>query len=71
MGYFFGWFVGLVVPVQETFVLQKIFFLTIHYFYSFVPIAKQARQAAVLGHLTLRLCLCLWVYVPLNNIVKV
>jgi hypothetical protein len=37
--------------------LQTIFFLTAHYFNSFVPIAQQAGQAAVLGHLSLSVCL--------------
>jgi hypothetical protein len=35
--------------------LQNIFFLTVHYFNAFVPIAKQAWQAAVLGRLSLLL----------------
>ncbi len=37
----------------------KIFFphRTVHYLYSFVPIAQQAGQAAVLGHLSLSVCL--------------
>ncbi len=38
---------------------QNIFFLTVHYFYYFVPYAQQAGQAAVLGHLSLSVCL--WV----------
>jgi hypothetical protein len=37
--------------------VQNIFVLTIHYLYSFVPIAQQAGQAAVLGRLTLSMCL--------------
>ncbi len=58
---FLGWFVGLVVPVQEISVLplaalvdqvQNIFFLTGDYFNSFVPIAQQAGQAAALGRLS-------------------
>ncbi len=64
MGSFLGGFFGLVVPVQEVLVLplaalvgpvQNIFFITAHYFNSFVPIAqqRQAGQAAVL---------CLWFY---------
>ncbi len=49
---FLGWFLGLVVPEQDIFVLP--FFLTSHYFNSFVPIiAQQAGQAAVLGRLSL------------------
>ncbi len=41
--------------------VQNIFFLTIHlhYFNSFVPIGQQAGQAAVLGRLSLSMCL--WV----------
>jgi hypothetical protein len=63
--------VGLVVPEKEIFCsglaapvgpVQNIFFLTVHYFTSFVPIAQQAGQAAgqapVLGRLSL--CMCLW-----------
>jgi Mg2+/citrate symporter len=59
--------VGVVVPVQEIFCsalaslvgpVQTIFFLTDHYFISFLPIAQQAGQAAVLGRLSL--CMCLW-----------
>jgi hypothetical protein len=38
---------ALVSPVQN------IFFLTAHFYYSFVPIARQAGQAAVLGRLSL------------------
>jgi hypothetical protein len=30
----------------------------LHYFYSYVPIAQQAGQAAVLGRLSLTVCLC-------------
>jgi hypothetical protein len=49
---------GLVVLVQEIFVLpcrpsNKYFFLTVHYFTSFVPIAQQAGQAGVLRSLSL------------------
>jgi hypothetical protein len=33
--------------------VQNIFFLTVHYFNSFVPIAKRAGQAAVQGRLSL------------------
>jgi hypothetical protein len=38
--------------------VQKYFFITIHYFTSFVPIAQQAGQAALLGHPSLNMCLC-------------
>jgi hypothetical protein len=38
--------------------VQIIFFLTIHYFNSFAPIAQQAGQAAVLGRLSLGMYLC-------------
>ena len=53
-GVFHVRFVGLVVPVQEIYVL---FFLTIHYFNFFVPIAQQAGQSAVLGRLSLNVYL--------------
>ncbi len=49
---FFFAFVALVRPVTKYF-----FFLTVHYFMSFFPIAQQAGQAAVLGRLSLSLCL--------------
>jgi hypothetical protein len=39
--------------------VQNNFFLTVHYFNFFVLIAQQARQAAVLGRLSLSMCL--WV----------
>ncbi len=54
------------MPVQEIFALPwllysaqyKIFiFLAVHYFKSFVPITQQAGQAAVLGRLSLSMCL--------------
>ncbi len=35
----------------------NIFFLTVHYFNSYVPMAQQAGQAAVMGHVSLRTCL--------------
>ncbi len=38
--------------------VQKYFFITIHYFTSFVLIAQQAGQAVVLGHQSLNMCLC-------------
>jgi hypothetical protein len=41
---------ALVGPVQ-------IFFLVVHIFNSFVPITQQAGKAAMLGHLSLSLCL--------------
>ncbi len=37
--------------------IQNIFFLAVYYFNAFVPIGQQAGQAAVLGHLSLRMCL--------------
>ncbi len=57
-----GWFVVLVVPVQEIIVCHgcssrprtKRIFLTVHFLSSFVPIAQQAGQAVVLGRLSLR-----------------
>ncbi len=36
--------------------VQNICFLTVHYFSSFVPIVQQAGQAAVLGFLSLSIC---------------
>ena len=42
--------------------VQKIIFLTVHYFNAFVPIAQLAGQAAVLGRLSL--IDCLWVHHP-------
>ncbi len=44
---------ALLGPVQNN------FYLTVHYFNSFVPNAQQAGQAAVLGYLSLRMCLWL------------
>jgi hypothetical protein len=35
----------------------NIFFLPVHYFNSFVPVAQQAGQAAVPGRLSLSMCL--------------
>jgi hypothetical protein len=37
--------------------VQNIFFLTVHYLNSFVPIVQQAGQADVLGRLSLSMCL--------------
>jgi hypothetical protein len=51
---FCPFFAVLVGPVQH------IFFLVVHYFNSFVPIAQQAEQAVVLGRLSLSMCL--WIY---------
>jgi hypothetical protein len=65
-GFYLGWFGGLVVPVQEILFFlgwpsrpstKYIFFLTVHYFNFFVPIAQQAGHAAVLGRLSLSMCL--------------
>jgi hypothetical protein len=65
-GSFLCWFVGLVTPVQEIFVLpwllspvQNIVFLTAHYFTSYGFIAQQAGQAVVPRHLSLNRCLWL------------
>jgi hypothetical protein len=41
---------ALVSPVQNS------FFLTVHYFNTFVPIAQQAGQAVVQGRLSLNMC---------------
>ena len=38
--------------------VQNIFFLAVHYFNPFGPIGQQAGQAAVLGRLSLIVCLC-------------
>jgi hypothetical protein len=52
--------VGSLSLSQEIFVLPlaalvgpKYFFLTVHYFNSFVPVAQQAGQSAMLGRLSL------------------
>ncbi len=37
--------------------VQNNLFLTVHYFNSFVPIVQQAGQAAMLGRLSLIMCL--------------
>ncbi len=37
--------------------VQNIFFLTVHFFNAFEPIAQNAGQAAVLGRLSLSMCL--------------
>jgi hypothetical protein len=37
--------------------VQKNFSPTVHYFNSFVPVAQQAGQAAMLGRLSLSMCL--------------
>jgi hypothetical protein len=50
--YFCSALAALVGPVEN------FIFLTVHYSNSFVPIAQQAGQAAVLGRLSL--CVCLW-----------
>ncbi len=48
--FFMPWLHDKVGPVQN------IFFLTAHYFSALFPIAKQAGQAAVLGRLSLSVC---------------
>ena len=68
MGSFLGWFVGLVVLVQDIFVLPwllllvqyKICFPHCTLFQFFVLIGQQAGQAAELGRLSLSMCL--WVF---------
>jgi hypothetical protein len=47
--------------------VQNIFFLTVHYFNSFVPIARQAGHAAVLGRLSLSMCLWVELLVHVRN----
>ncbi len=44
--------------------VQFFFFLTLHYFNSSIPIAQQARQASVLGRLSLSMCLWTFLYAP-------
>ena len=44
--------------------VQNIFFLTVDYFNYFFPIAQQAGQAAVLGRLSLSICLWLFSSAP-------
>jgi hypothetical protein len=51
--------------------LQNIIFLTVHYLHSFVPIAQQAGQAAVMGRLSLRMCLCVHSLCSLVFLVKI
>ncbi len=73
-GSFLGCFVGLVVPLPEIFVLgcyswpPKYFFLTVHFFSSFVPIAQQAGQAVVSGSLSINVCL--WVNLSYSSLLK-
>jgi hypothetical protein len=43
--------------------VQNIFFLIVQYFNSFVPVAQQAGQAIVPGHLPLNMCLWFTVYI--------
>jgi hypothetical protein len=39
--------------------VQNILFFPVHYFNAFVPIAQQAGQEVVLGHLSLSICIWL------------
>jgi hypothetical protein len=74
-GSFRAWFVGLFMPVQEILVLSLLaalvgttfFFLTVHYFDFYVPIAQQAGQAAMLGRLPLSMCLWLLAWTSGGN----
>jgi hypothetical protein len=50
--------------------IKKYFFLTIHYFNSFVPIAQQAGQATVLGHQSLSVCLKPWSLYTLQILIR-
>jgi hypothetical protein len=43
---------------------RKYFFLTIHYFSYFVPITQQAGQTALLGRLSLSVCLLSLLWLP-------
>jgi hypothetical protein len=72
-------FVGLDVPVKEIFVQPfgcssrpnskyNIFFLTKHYFNAFDPVAQQAGQTAVLGCMSLSMCL--WCILYTNACLK-
>jgi hypothetical protein len=47
--------VGLIQNIF--FLIQNIFFLTINFFNSFIPVGRQAGQAAMLGRLFLSMCL--------------
>jgi hypothetical protein len=48
--------------------VQNIFFLAVHYFNSFVPIAQQTGQAVLLGRLSLNMSLWLHqAFNPLSN----
>ncbi len=40
--------------------VQNICFITVHYFNSCIPIAQPAGQTAVLGRLSLSMCLCVF-----------
>jgi hypothetical protein len=53
---------ALVGPVKNS------FFLNIHYFNSFVTIAQQAGKAAMLGRLSLSVCLWLFQWYKPENI---
>jgi hypothetical protein len=47
--------------------VQSIFSLAVHYFSSCAPIAQQAGQAAVLGRLSLSMCLCVSLFCHLDS----
>jgi hypothetical protein len=47
--------------------VQNIIFLAVHYFNAFAPIIQQAGQAAVLGHLSLSVCLWLCCRIPFTR----
>jgi hypothetical protein len=49
-------YLALLAPVGPE---QNIFFLAVHYFSSYVPIAQQAQQAVVTGRLSLSMWLSL------------
>jgi hypothetical protein len=64
-GSFLGWFVGLVVHVEDIFILpwllwsaqcKIVFFLIVHYFTFCVSVDQQPGQAVVLGRRSLYLC---------------
>ncbi len=66
---FLGWFIGLVMLVQEIFFcpalvalvsVQYMFTLTVHYITLFVPIAHQAGQTVMSLRLSFHICLWFW-----------
>jgi hypothetical protein len=63
-GVLLGWFVGACranmrdfCSALAVFLVRNMFFLNVHYFNSFVPIAQKSGQAVMLSRLSLSLCL--------------